>query len=525
MWLEVGVLVKFYNRARYRGNELLDGKIEAVASTKGTSITVEDLFYTIPSRQSMYLGKESEETKQIVSLLQLFSIHYAPQGISFLLKEFPSRVLFKSPRCSSLEESIAGVLGSAISPTLRSIQIDRENGVECPFSARILLSPKAPMLISPALSFILFVNGRSIQNTRLRQGIRRVLEQYYYCSDSNSRSRNQNQFCYVEMEIDTHLVDVNVHPNKREVCFLDEDYVVKRVVETVEREIDRVLSLQEVGNVTPTKVQNRGDGSGGQSASKKVRVDYSQRTIQFPTQENSILLDESLLSEESTDRANASKLQTPVRRQSHSISAEPSPSQSLMKGKTSVQSMKNEQTVNNNESKLLNNEQSSLNKELSSLNNQQSSLNNELSSLNNQQSSLNNELSLTPSKQSLMNPGQSPKQSPKQSASLPSSLDPLSSSLDPSPSSSPCVPHTQGRRSLAILSDNTIDTPYKPTRDDLQLSSIFSLCEEVRIAGSNCSHTRDILQKSVFIACLEDTSSAVVQFENCLYLFRLTLIL
>ena len=120
-----------HNRARYRGNELIDGKLEAVASTKGTSITVDDLFYTIPSRHTMYLGKESEETKQIVSLLQLFSIHYAPQGISFLLKEIPSRVLFKSPRCTSLEESIAGVLGSAIRPTLRRIRVDRESGVEC----------------------------------------------------------------------------------------------------------------------------------------------------------------------------------------------------------------------------------------------------------------------------------------------------------------------------------------------------------------------------------------------------------
>ena len=87
------------------------------------------------------------------------------------------------------------------------------------------------------------------------------------------------------------------------------------------------------------------------------------------------------------------------------------------------------------------------------------------------------------------------------------------------------MPHTQGRRSLAILSDNAIDTPYKPTRDDLQLASVFALCEDVRSAGANCSHARDILQKSVFIACLEDTSSAVAQFENGLYLFRLSLIL
>lgn len=499
------------NRARYRGNELVDGKLEAVASTKGTSITVDDLFYTIPSRQTMYLGKESEETKQIVSLLQLFSIHYAPQGISFLLKETPSRVLFKSPRCTSLEESIAGVLGSAIRPTLRRIRVDRESGVECPFSAEIVLSPKSPIPISPAVSFVLFVNGRAIQNSRLRQGIRRVLEQYYYCSDSNSRSRNQSQFCYVSMEIDTRMVDVNVHPNKREVCFLDEDYVVKRIVETVETEIDRVLSQQAVGKVTPTKGVSRGDGSCVGSASKKVRVDYSQRTIQFATQESSICLDDSLVSEEGADERKQ------ARRESGQDDA-------LGKGSTvstvsTVSTMQRVSKASNQQKLFESPTQTRMKTQTNSNSTHSPNSNPNANSHSNPLHSPNSNSNPPSNSQSIPHP------SPSFIPSQPSSLDALSSSLSSSPSPSPCFPHTQGRRSLAILSDNAIDTPYKPTRDDLQLSSVFALCEDVRIAGSNCSNPREILQKSVFIACLDDTSSAVVQFENGLYLFRLSLIL
>lgn len=74
-------------RARYSGNTLIDGKIEPTAALKGTSITVDDLFYNIPLRQSMYSQKESDETKFIISLMQIFSIYYAPKGISFTLKE------------------------------------------------------------------------------------------------------------------------------------------------------------------------------------------------------------------------------------------------------------------------------------------------------------------------------------------------------------------------------------------------------------------------------------------------------
>ena len=75
------------SRVRYNGNVLVDGKIEPTAALKGTSIIVDDLFYNIPLRQSMYSQKECDETKYIISLMQIFSMYYTPKGIAFTLKE------------------------------------------------------------------------------------------------------------------------------------------------------------------------------------------------------------------------------------------------------------------------------------------------------------------------------------------------------------------------------------------------------------------------------------------------------
>lgn len=279
------------------------------------------------------------------------------------------------------------------------MHIDVEPDVECPFSADLVFSPKSPVSVSPSLSFILFVNGRCIQHTRIKLGIRRVLEQYYYCSDTNAKSRNQNTFCFLSVWLDASLVDVNVHPNKREVCFLDEDYVVRRIVDQVEAAIEQVVSTQSIGGVLSTRTPEKQPRAVGreevlgqsQSGSKKVRVDYSQRTIHFGSVESS------------------------------------------------------------------------------------------------------------PAKE-------------KESCCVPSQTSEAEKATS--------AASTPSKQAHSMLSDYVNETPYKPTREDLQLDSVLALCQEVKRAGELCTHEHDVLQKSVFISCLNDCLLSAVQYENTLLLLR-----
>ena len=192
---------------------------------------------------------------------------------------------------------------------------------------------------------------------------------------------------------------MNVHPNKREICFLDEEYVINRIVMKVEESIEQLVSTQTIGNVqssrqtmkvtsSPVKTQS----SSSLSSNKKIRVDYSQRKIQF----------------------------------------------------------------SNSPSKL------------------------------SSSSSINDSMIIE-----------------------------LDETQEDDNDDKPIV-STQ-----SILTDTFISTPFKETRDDLQLESIESLKEEIRTMGLYCTHNKEILSKSILISCMTDASTALAQFENGLYLLQM----
>ena len=372
-------------------------------------------------------------------------------------------------------DSISNVIGASIRPTLKEVHIDKEPNVECPFSADLVFSPKSPVSISPSLSFILFVNGRLIQHTRIRIGVRRVLEQYYYCSDTNAKSRNQNTLCFLSVWIDPSLIDVNVHPNKREICFLDEDYVVRRVVNEIESAVEREIDSQSIGCVSSRGVkQGRSpvkESVEAQSVAgnKKIRVDYSQRTLNWGVEASVKASSSSVKVSSSLVKANSS--------QERGSSSEKGSVATPTKGTAS-------DTENNT----------------------------------------------TPSKGNFPSQTETP-------SKLPLSSDPsgLSQALEDSwlspnkdvvtasrveASDSSTAPSTPSKPQHSFLSDYVSETPYKPSREDLQLDSVLSLCNEIKRAGELCTHERDVLQKSVFISCLNGCLLSVVQYENTLLLLQ-----
>lgn len=344
----------------------------------------------------------------------------------------PNKVLFKSLRSTTLIDSIVNVLGSGIRPTLHELEIEQEPGVECPFSGTIVLSAKSPVTINSTLSFVLFVNGRYIHNSRIKQGIWRVLEQYYYCSDTNSKSRNQSLFCYLALTIDSHLVDVNVHPNKREICFLDEDYVIRRIVEVVDNGIERIVNTQVIGHVTPSKKLPSSttdplirSSPVATDPSKKVRVDYTQRTLNFqPTSQSSV-------------QTTPNSVQTTP--SSMSLPSQENNSVSLIYAQTQGSSS---DILDLDSPAVQSNRQSSIGTSTS--------------------------MSLT----------------------------------------------------QALLSGVYVETPYKETRDELNLDSILRLREGIEQGGRNFSHEQDLLQKSVFISCVKGCTYSLIQYDTKLLLLR-----
>lgn len=81
-------------------------------------------------------------------------------------------------------------------------------------------------------NFLLFINHRSVESTPIKKAI----EQTY----SAFLPKGAHPFVYLSLEIDPKRIDVNVHPTKREVRFLNEDEIIEMVCEEISSSLGKV---------------------------------------------------------------------------------------------------------------------------------------------------------------------------------------------------------------------------------------------------------------------------------------------
>lgn len=79
---------------------------------------------------------------------------------------------------------------------------------------------------------LLFINHRSVESS----AIRKAIEQAY----SSFLPKGGHPFVYLSLEIDPQRVDVNVHPTKREVNFLNEDEIIESICDEIRVKLSQV---------------------------------------------------------------------------------------------------------------------------------------------------------------------------------------------------------------------------------------------------------------------------------------------
>lgn len=90
-------------------------------------------------------------------------------------------------------------------------------------------------------TLLLFINHRSVEAS----AIKKAIEQTY----STFLPKGGHPFVYLSLDIDPQRVDVNVHPTKREVNFLNED----EIIESICREINVRLSSVDTSRTFTTQ--------------------------------------------------------------------------------------------------------------------------------------------------------------------------------------------------------------------------------------------------------------------------------
>ncbi|KAL2829936.1 DNA mismatch repair protein Mlh1 [Aspergillus cavernicola] len=200
---------------------------KATAGRGGTQITVEDLFYNVPTRRRAFRSA-SEEYAKILDVVGRYAVHCS--GVAFSCRKHgDAGVSISTAVASNTTDRIRQIHGSAVANELVEFNVKDE---KLGFSSSGLAT-NANYHVKRT-TILLFINHRSVEST----AIKRAVEQTY----SSFLPKGGHPFVYIDLEIEPHRLDVNVHPTKREVNFLNEDEIIEAICNNIRSKLAQVDS-------------------------------------------------------------------------------------------------------------------------------------------------------------------------------------------------------------------------------------------------------------------------------------------
>jgi DNA mismatch repair protein MLH1 len=228
-------------KAHYDSGKLIPAKPgqsadpKPTAGRQGTQITVEDLFYNTPTRRRAFRSA-SEEYNKILDTVGRYAVHC--DGVAFSCKKYgESSTTLATQSSSSTIDRIRQIHGSQTANELIEFS---SSEAKYGYTARGYTTNANYHVKKTTL--LLFINHRSVESSNIRKAI----EQTY----SAFLPKGTHPFTYMSLEIDPHRVDVNVHPTKREVNFLNEDEIIEQIC------VDIRLKLATVDTSRAFKTQS-----------------------------------------------------------------------------------------------------------------------------------------------------------------------------------------------------------------------------------------------------------------------------
>lgn len=256
-------------KAFYSDGELIPAKPsesskdpKPVASKKGTQITVEDFFYNVPSRLRA-LKSSSEEFSKILDVIGRYSVHTAHVG--FICKKFGDSHYSIATRPNiDIKERIRIVFGNDVAKNLIPIEMDSIEQFGVLNIKGQITNPNYNN--KKSIQPVFFINNRLISNDTLKRAI--------ISSINHFLPKGHKPFIYLSLEIKPQNLDVNVHPTKREVRFLNEDEIIDKICIHITNEFNKIDSSRNF-QTKSLPIQPAINNAASNNPYKKAKYNYN----------------------------------------------------------------------------------------------------------------------------------------------------------------------------------------------------------------------------------------------------------
>lgn len=211
--------------------------IEDIGCPTGTTIIIKDLFYNTPARMK-FLKKDASETSSVSAIVDRIALSHPDISFKFIKN---SKEELNTPGDGNIKSCIYSVYGKSFSAGLIPVKYEL-NGVKV-YGFTCDTNSARP---NRSMQHF-FINGRYVKSKTMMV----ALEQAY----KGSIMVGKFPSCVLYLELSYEVIDVNVHPAKIEVRFINEKpifdavyYGIKTSINKLDRPLEMLLNDNNISN-------------------------------------------------------------------------------------------------------------------------------------------------------------------------------------------------------------------------------------------------------------------------------------
>ena len=195
------------------------GALTPAGSADGTCVTVDELFYNTPARLK-FLKSDAQEEGDVTNMVARFILSRPEISFTYMIN---GKVRYRSFG-DGLKSALAVVYGASVLDNCYELDADKHGIILRGFIGNQNFS-------KPNRSYqSLFINGRYVVNQTVSAAISNAYQNYLM--------KRQYPFYVLFLEVSPEIVDVNVHPNKADVRFADNQIIYGSVYSVVSSVLD-----------------------------------------------------------------------------------------------------------------------------------------------------------------------------------------------------------------------------------------------------------------------------------------------
>ncbi|HVI39861.1 MAG TPA: DNA mismatch repair endonuclease MutL, partial [Anaerovoracaceae bacterium] len=223
-------------RIKIEGGEVLEK--EDTGCPDGTTIIIEDLFFNTPARLK-FMKQDATESTLIIDFISKMTLAY-PQIKIRLINN--GNILFSTAGKGDIYSNILTIYSREIGDKLIHLQ---ENNEQMSLEAFVSAPNNSK---TNRKSQIFFVNGRYINSKLMENAV----------SDAYLEKLFDGRYpiAFLFLQIIPEKLDVNIHPNKKEVRFDEERLVRDFIAESIKKSLQTKEAIPEIKERNLFKLQN-----------------------------------------------------------------------------------------------------------------------------------------------------------------------------------------------------------------------------------------------------------------------------